>query len=254
MNYLIFGASGGIGSALVELCLTHGHAVTAISRQHSSRLDQLAQQYPNQLATLQADVLNWQPKDSRQLEKLCTTFGKPDITFNAIGILHTPPIDSTSQSNKLKRPEKQLSQIDYGFFQHNMKVNCFSSIVIAQYLSTLYLRNEKFGFVTLSAMIGSISDNRTGGWYSYRMSKAALNMFIKTLSIEWHRTFPHAYVLAIHPGTTDTKLSAPFQQRLTSNKLFSAQQTAERILAIVEQATSEHSGNYLSWDGQPLGW
>lgn len=258
MNYLIFGASGGIGLALVERCLHGGHLVTAVSRQPTPPLKQLSARYPGRMAIIHADILNWQATDIRQLEALYSHYGKPDFIINAIGLLHqgqpAPGVGTAIMPEEAFMPEKKLQQIEYAFFQRNMQVNCFSSIVIAQYLASLYHSNEPFGFAALSAMVGSISDNQSGGWYSYRMSKAALNMFIKTLGIEWKRCFPKAYALAIHPGTTDTPLSEPFQRNIASDKLYPAPQTAERILAIVENAQPEQSGSFLFWDGRSLNW
>ena len=101
-------------------------------------------------------------------------------------------------------------------------------------------------------MVGSITDNQLGGWYSYRMSKAALNMFIKTLSIEWQRKAPDSIVVATHPGTTDSALSEPFQANIKDGKLYTPELTAERLSRILEELNAEQNGHLLHWDGSVL--
>ncbi len=106
----------------------------------------------------------------------------------------------------------------------------------------------------LSAKVGSIADNRLGGWYSYRASKAALNMLVRTTAIEWQHRLPNATVLALHPGTTDSRLSRPFQQRLPPGQLHSPTRTGEALSRIIDSAEPEVSGRFYSWDGSLLPW
>jgi NAD(P)-dependent dehydrogenase (short-subunit alcohol dehydrogenase family) len=113
-------------------------------------------------------------------------------------------------------------------------------------------KNRSTHFAALSAMVGSIGDNRLGGWYGYRASKAALNQFLRTLSIECRRTHPELCVTAIHPGTTDTALSAPFQSNVKPEKLYTPEQSADRILEVVLAGTPKESGRFVNWDGNPL--
>jgi NAD(P)-dependent dehydrogenase (short-subunit alcohol dehydrogenase family) len=124
--------------------------------------------------------------------------------------------------------------------------------MLAQALIPLMPRRQKSHFTVLSAMVGSISDNRLGGWYAYRASKAALNQFMRTLSIECRRTHPGLCVTSIHPGTTDTGLSRPFQANVKNGKLYTPGQSAGRILSVVGQSTAEQSGQFVNWDGQPI--
>ncbi len=104
----------------------------------------------------------------------------------------------------------------------------------------------------LSAKVGSIEDNYLGGWYAYRSSKAGLNMLLKTASIELKRTHKNLTVAAIHPGTTDTRLSEPFQERISTDKLYSPELSAERIVAVVKNLKPEHTGALWHWDGSRL--
>lgn len=104
---------------------------------------------------------------------------------------------------------------------------------------------------SLSARVGSIEDNRLGGWYSYRASKAAHNMLLKTASIELKRLNKQSVVLCLHPGTTDTSLS---QARVPDEKLFTSLFVAEQLLAVIAQPTPDDSGSFWDWNGQPIEW
>jgi NAD(P)-dependent dehydrogenase (short-subunit alcohol dehydrogenase family) len=107
-------------------------------------------------------------------------------------------------------------------------------------------------FAAISARVGSISDNRLGGWYSYRASKAALNMLLKTAAIELGRTRKELVVLGLHPGTVDTGLSKPFQSNVSEGKLFTPEQSARYLLEVIDGVTPEHSGSVLAWDAQTV--
>jgi NAD(P)-dependent dehydrogenase (short-subunit alcohol dehydrogenase family) len=107
-------------------------------------------------------------------------------------------------------------------------------------------------FAVLSARVGSISDNRLGGWYGYRASKAALNMLIKTLAIEVRRTRPEAICAALHPGTVDTSLSKPFQKNVRQGQLFAADTAAEKLLEVINSLTPAQSGDCFAWDGKQV--
>ena len=107
-------------------------------------------------------------------------------------------------------------------------------------------------FAAISARVGSISDNRLGGWYSYRASKAALNMLLKTAAIELGRTRKELVVLGLHPGTVDTGLSKPFQSNVSEGKLFTPEQSAQYLLEVIDGVTPEHSGSVLAWDAQTV--
>ena len=108
-------------------------------------------------------------------------------------------------------------------------------------------------FASISAKVGSIGDNQLGGWYGYRASKSALNMFIKTLAIEFDNRKIPAVVLAIHPGTTATELSRPYVSA-TKMTVHSVEKTADHILSILDQRNKQDSGKFLNWDGSELPW
>ena len=242
----VIGANGGIGLAITQHMLIQGHQVTAMSRHPSTSLQQLQSDYRSQMVTVVGDLAQDDSGGASRVTEVFAQYGLPDWTINASGLLHT------ESSNQM--PEKRLCQISESFLADNIQANTYTSIVIAQLLDSLYKRDDSFRLLCLSAMVGSISDNHSGGWYSYRMSKAALNMFVKTLSIEWQRRFPHACIAAIHPGTTDTPLSIPFQNNISSDKLYTPQLSAERIYSVLSSLAAEDSGKFFHWDGSEIGW
>ena len=169
--------------------------------------------------------------------------------INAAGMLHRGS----------KMPEKTVRQIDPEFFMQNVQLNALATLLIAKHFRVaLGYASEIAGvtklFATVSARVGSIEDNRLGGWYSYRCSKAALNMAVKNLSIEWRRTLPSVSVAALHPGTTQTNLSAPYQRNVPDGKLFSGERTAGYLIDRLSQLTPEDSGKFLTYDGEVLPW
>ena len=184
-----------------------------------------------------------------------------DWVINCVGLLHT---DSQG-------PEKSIRQIEADFFIQNMLVNALPSLLMAKHIKPLLKACEKHQVVTstspnistsdspsiyatISARVGSISDNQVGGWYSYRMSKAALNMGMKTLAIEWSRTLKNACVVVMQPGTVDTKLSKPFQANVAEDKLFTADYSAAQLLEVLSKMTAAQSGSFVDWAGEQIPW
>lgn len=133
-------------------------------------------------------------------------------------------------------------------------VNSIGPLLLAKSVIPLMPKSRISHFAVLSAMVGSITDNRLGGWYGYRASKAALNQFMRTLAVESRRSRPRLCITAIHPGTTDTSLSRPFQANVKPGKLYTTAQSAERILQVVTAGQPEQSGRFVNWDGKPLPW
>jgi len=127
-------------------------------------------------------------------------------------------------------------------------------LLLAKHLHGKFRHGRPAVFATVSAKVGSIEDNRLGGWFSYRASKAALNMCLKTLAIEWHRSLPNVAVTALHPGTTDTALSRPFQRNVPDGQLFTPEQGVTRMLNVLDGLNSADSGQFLAFDGEKLPW
>jgi NAD(P)-dependent dehydrogenase (short-subunit alcohol dehydrogenase family) len=149
-------------------------------------------------------------------------------------------------------PEKSLKQLTRQSLQQSLEVNLFSVAFYLQALLPWLQKPPGIKVAVLSAKVGSISDNRLGGWYSYRMAKAALNMLVKCSSIELGRFNKTAVLFSLHPGTTDSALSAPFQQNLPAGQLKTAADTAHCLLATIRTVSVTETGLLLNWDGQVL--
>src|SRR3990167_1920766 len=132
--------------------------------------------------------------------------------------------------------------------------NSYAPILLLKHLLPLLRGRHPCTVAALSARVGSIGDNRLGGWYSYRASKAALNQLLHTASIELSRLNPNSCVLRLHPGTTNTALSKPFQANVPAEQLFTPNYSAECLLAQIEQHGPAHTGSFWGWDGQPIPW
>jgi NAD(P)-dependent dehydrogenase (short-subunit alcohol dehydrogenase family) len=165
--------------------------------------------------------------------------GPLDLVFVATGVLHDDEVS----------PEKNLSALDPLAMAHLYQVNTIGPAMVAKHFLPLLVKGRKSAFAALSARVGSIGDNRLGGWHSYRASKAALNMMIRTMSVELRRRNPDALIVALHPGTVDTALSAPFQRGVKEGKLFTADRSARAMLAVLDDLTPEDSGAQFAWDG-----
>ena len=166
------------------------------------------------------------------------------IVINTAGLLH---------DGKLQ-PEKRLSQVRRTHLERHFRVNGFGPLLLAQTLEPLLPRDQPCHFASLSARVGSIGDNRLGGWYSYRAAKAAQNQLLRCLAIEWARRLPLACVSLLHPGTTDTPLSTPFQASVPPQRLFSPERAARQLLMVLEGLSPAQTGQFWAWDGQPIPW
>jgi len=246
MNIVVIGASGGIGAALVSsVALAYPQA-----RIHATYLNNKPPEDHKQTGSETADV-NWSVLDvtsDTAVQDYAAGFDKVHWIINAVGMLHKREL----------MPEKTVTQIDANFFMLNLRINALPTLLLAKHFkSALASGAEKefsSHFSTVSARVGSIEDNRLGGWYSYRCSKAALNMAIKNLSIEWRRTMPHICVSALHPGTTDTGLSMPFQRSVPQGKLFTPRYTADCLVQVLNNITAADTGKFFAYDGQEIPW
>jgi len=235
VNVLIVGANGGIGMAIIRHLLTQIPQATIYATYRSKR------------PALTQDNLEWHQvnasKDS-DIAYLASLMPQLDLLINAAGFLH----DGAS------RPEKSVSDFDSDFFNKNLNSNTLPTLLLAKYFSTHLESKKTTYFVALSARIGSIDDNKLGGWVSYRCSKAALNMAIKTISIEWKRKLPNCCIFAFHPGTTDTKLSQPFQKNIPTEQMQSADDVSESLFKIIHRALPSDTGKFYSYRGEEIRW
>lgn len=238
MNVLLVGGSGGIGAAIVDRLLQHSGVDMVSATFHSSGP-------PPSNGTVSS--VAWHKLDAtneHQVKALATNMDDIDWLINCVGMLHRAE----------QGPEKSVIQISEAFFLENIRVNTLPTLLLAKHFSRHLKGKRNTVFATVSAKVGSIEDNRLGGWYSYRASKAALNMALKTIALEWRFKLPNCTVAALHPGTTDTGLSKPFQANVPPEKLFSPARTADLLVGIIEQLTPEQSGRFWSWDGTELPW
>ena len=240
MKVLIIGA-GGIGAALGEALLGRYPSVELIVTSRTA--------LPASLLTF-SDRATFYPLDSTdesQVKQLSETFDDVDWLINSTGMLCG---DSLGQ----RMPEKSLNQIEEEFFLQNIRVNTLPTLWLAKHFA-LNLRSDRSRiFATLSARVGSIADNRLGGWHSYRVSKSALNMALKNIANEWRISLPNVCVAALHPGTVDTNLSKPFQKNVKPEKLFSRELAANQLLDVFQTLTPSNTGKFWAWDGTEIPW
>ena len=235
LNVVIFGGTGGIGQALMHSLSKNPRteSIFAISRSPNDYFTQ-------KVTTLQADIGN-EDDIIRVAKSIQSTVGELHIVLIATGILHA--------GDEIK-PEKSWRALDPNSLATVFSINAFGPAIIAKHFLPLLAQHRKSVFAALSARVGSIEDNRLGGWYAYRASKAALNMLIKTFSIELTRLNPFALCVGLHPGTVDTLLSKPYQGSVSNSGLFSAERSANYLLNVVNDLGPEHSGRVFAWNGE----
>ena len=163
-----------------------------------------------------------------------------DKIIVSIGILH----------NESFMPEKRIEEVSSDQFLETIRINTLIPTLIARSFYKKLKKNDKSTLAFLSARVGSITDNRSGGWYSYRASKAALNMVIKNLSIELRRYNKELVVIGLHPGTVDSRLSQPFQKNLEDSKIFSADFSVLKLSSVIDSLSVESSGKCIDWEGK----
>ncbi|WP_421223765.1 SDR family NAD(P)-dependent oxidoreductase [Aeromonas sp. 602293] len=234
---VVIGASGGIGAALVTHWLAAGVGpVIAISRQpapaeaSSPALHWLCCDYSDeQMATAVARIAELAPKPHRVV--ICN------------GILHQGEI----------QPEKRLETINLDAMTRVYQTNALLPLRWISQLLPLFGR-EPCTLAVLSARVGSIGDNRAGGWYGYRASKAALNMLLKCAAIELARRAPGVKLLAFHPGTVDTQLSRPFHANVPAGNVQSPELVADHLINLMNRLQPDDELSFLDWQGKPIEW
>jgi NAD(P)-dependent dehydrogenase (short-subunit alcohol dehydrogenase family) len=177
--------------------------------------------------------------DEASVARAAATIDNVDLAIVTTGMLH----------NAKQQPERALKQLGPENLARSFLINTIAPTIVAKYLIPQMPRDRRAVFAVLGARVGSIGDNRTGGWHSYRASKAALVMLLKTIAIETARTHPEAIIVTLHPGTVDTAMSKPFQANVAPEKLFTPQQSATHLLDIIAKLTPADSGGHFAWDG-----
>jgi len=231
---IVFGANSAIAQALLPH-FAEQYQVLAVSRSKPHSLPDEVTHYTSDYS----DTHLAQLADTVKQE-----WGEIDLLFCALGVLH----------NGAFGPEKKLADLNAEQLTQYFAINTIAPALILKHFVPLTPRSRETKAVLLSAKIAGISDNRLGGWYGYRASKAALNMLIKTASVELARSHRRLCLVSLHPGTTDTPLSQPFTAKLPSDKLFSPELTAERLWSVVRDLGPNDTGRFLHWDGTDLPW
>jgi NAD(P)-dependent dehydrogenase (short-subunit alcohol dehydrogenase family) len=223
---IVFGATGGIGAALLEALHASGQFADVIgfSRATSPPIDLL---------------------DEASLERAVSGaagLGTLRLVIDATGFLH----------DDRQAPEKSWRNLDAAQLARSFALNATGPALIMKHVLPRLPRSGKAVFATLSARVGSIGDNRLGGWYAYRASKAALNQLVRTASVELGRRSSDSLCVALHPGTVATSLSAPFAA--SGLEVHSPAAAARHLLAVIDRLTPDANGGFFDWRGQPVPW
>jgi NAD(P)-dependent dehydrogenase (short-subunit alcohol dehydrogenase family) len=229
---VVIGAGGGIGAALVASLQVSERfeQVHALSRNPSPGGDGVS-----------SGVLD--VTDEASIQAAAEQIGSPvDLVIIATGILHEDGW----------MPEKALRELDGAALARIFQINTIGPALVLKHFTPLLAKDRRTVVAALSARVGSISDNRSGGWYGYRASKSALNMIVKSAAIELRRSRPQAICVALHPGTVDTALSKPFQARVPADRLFTVQYSADQLLAVLAQLGPDDTGEIFAWDGDRI--
>lgn len=229
----IFGASGGIGRALVDTLCQQGVHVWAGSRTANASSNSNCTPFAFDLT------------DEKSIEAAAAIMcdNPPQLVIVATGILTLA--DGTG-------PERSYRKLDPQTMMDVLQLNTAGPAIIAKHMLPLLPRKERGVFAALSARVGSITDNGLGGWHSYRASKSALNMLLKNFAIELGRTHKKAIVAGLHPGTVDSELSRPFQSNLPDGQLTTPVESASSLLRVLDGLTPADSGGVFAYDGQRI--
>lgn len=238
---LVIGAGSAIAAALINKMIQQ-HSVSsivAVSRQPPERAGLPQDSHDVPVSYLRCDYTAAGISDvAGQLN------GPFSHVFICTGVLHNDHI----------KPEKRIEDIDAKQMAELLHINSILPALWLQALLPVLKSSPRCIFTVFSARVGSISDNQKGGWYSYRASKSALNMIVKTAAIEYARRAPGIKLLAFHPGTVDTLLSRPFQKNVPAEKLFTPEFVAQQLLTICAALPVDAEASYLDWAGEPITW
>ena len=223
MTAVIVGASGGIGAALAAALADEGETVLGFARSF-------------------ADERHLDFADEASIAAAAACGGSPDLVVVATGLLHEGE----------RGPEKSYRDLDPAWLARQFAANTIGPALVAKHFLPTMPRTGRTVFAVLSARIGSISDNKLGGWYGYRAAKAALNQFVRTMAIEERRRNERSIVVGLHPGTVDTALSKPFQGNVRPGQLFDGGRAAVQLLDVIEGLRPVDSGKLFAWDGEEI--
>ena len=234
-NVAIIGSSGAIGNALLHRLADHRQNadIHAFSRR-------IATKPHARVSYHQIDYTD----ESRIAEaaSIASANAPLDLVLVTTGLLHDRDVT----------PEKSLRDLSSAKFRRLFEANTILPALLAKHFLPKIVTDKRAIFAAVSARVGSISDNRLGGWYAYRASKAALNMVIKNAAIEIGRRYRQAVIVGLHPGTVDSSLSKPFQGNVPEGKLFTPAFSAEKLLLVLDGLEAKDSGKCFAWDGSEV--
>ena len=241
---LIIGASSAIAQAIaIEHSAVSNSEVILVSRGFSDTSLVTYQNLPNSRLISVEDYTEHAIELAIAQIQADSTLPITNV-FVCNGILHSETI----------QPEKRLEDFDPESFNQVMSANALTPMLWLQKLVPVLTGKVRCNIIVFSARVGSISENELGGWYSYRASKAALNMMLKTASVELARRAKNIKVIVFHPGTTDTELSKPFQKNVPKGKLFTCEFVAQQLLKIINYTEVDGTASFLDWKGETINW
>jgi NAD(P)-dependent dehydrogenase (short-subunit alcohol dehydrogenase family) len=222
MDTVVIGASGGIGAALADQFEAGGDRVHRLSRS--------------------AGTIDFAEPTSIAAAAERVPFGAVHRLVVATGVLHGSDL----------APERSLRDLDADRLGRSFLINTVGPALVLRHFVPLLAREGRVEVALLSARVGSIADNRLGGWYGYRASKAALNQIVRSAAIEVARSRPEAVLVALHPGTVDTAMSRPFQAGVADGKLFSPARSAACLAEVLARLAPADSGGFFDWKGEAI--
>lgn len=243
---MVQGAARGLGRALAEQLLRKSRVATLIATSRDSDspgLTELARGDGKRVLPLALDITD-ETSIQHAMEQVGAQTSALDLVIVCAGLLH--------DRNAGIQPEKRLADVTPDRLAAGFVVNAFGPILLLKHVEPLLTHGRRAVFASLSARVGSSADNHLGGWYTYRAAKAAQNQFTRTAAIEMRRRNQRSIVVGLHPGTTDTDLSRPFQRNVPAGKLFTPDFAASRLLAVIDGLTPDDSGGLFAWDGERI--
>ena len=240
-SILIIGANSGIASSLIQAFL---------NREKTAKIIAVSRSRPKSQFFRNKEKLEWLLSDYTEpsIERIIASLKTRELIIDKViicnGALHS----------SLFSPEKRVEDIKLRSLEEVMKINAFIPMLWVKNLKPVLQRSNRCSVTVFSARIGSIYDNGKGGWYAYRASKAALNMLMKTASIELRREPAKISFLLFHPGTTDTNLSQPYQKRVASTSIFQPAFVAKQLIMILDDLVYDGGIKFADWKGEPIAW
>jgi NAD(P)-dependent dehydrogenase (short-subunit alcohol dehydrogenase family) len=247
-HVLVQGASRGIGLEFVRQLAADARVATIVATCRAPEDAHELQALAARDARVRPIVLDATDEESIRAaaDEVAALVPRLHLIVQCAGLLH--------DAARGVVPEKRLADVRADSLLASFAVNAWGPLLVAKHFERFLDHRERAVHASISARVGSICDNRLGGWYAYRSSKAAQNMLTKTLAVEWSRTRRNVICVALHPGTTDTDLSKPFQGNVPPERLFTAERTVRQLLGVIDGLQPGDTGKFYAWDGSGIPW